>query len=64
MVTTDYGAQWVSNRYRRPVTLLGLSTDSKPTTNIANGSVFIEMDTSKIYFFDADGAQWIEWGAQ
>ena len=30
--------------------LRGLSTDTKPTENIDNGSIFIEIDTSKIYF--------------
>ena len=43
-------------------TFFGLSTDSKPT-NVENGSCFLEMDTSKIYFYDADGAEWQEWGA-
>lgn len=40
----------------------GLSTDTKPTElddkSIANGSVFIEMDTQKIFFFDAENEQW------
>lgn len=40
----------------------GLSTDSKPAS-CGNGSVFIEMDSGKIYFYDAAGEQWIEWGA-
>lgn len=43
-------------------TMYGLSTDTKPTTGVVNGSAFIEMDTSTIYFFDAAGSQWIEWG--
>ena len=38
----------------------GLSTDSKPTTNVVNGSVFIEIDTGKIYLFDADSSTWKE----
>lgn len=38
----------------------GLSTDSKPTENITNGSVFIEIDTGKLYMFDAEGTQWKE----
>lgn len=42
--------------------LRGLSTDTKPTTigdkAIDNGSVFIEIDTQKIYFFDADSEEW------
>lgn len=40
----------------------GLSTDAKPTTT-ENGAVFIEMDTSKVYFFDAGNSEWLEWGA-
>lgn len=38
----------------------GLSTDTKPETAL-NGMVFIEMDTSKVYFFDAEHGQWLEW---
>jgi hypothetical protein len=42
----------------------GLSTDTKPTTtyggsNIANGSVFIEMDTEDIYFYDKASSTWV-----
>lgn len=51
------------NQAVQATTYFGLSTDQKPTTGVGNGSVFIEMNTSKIYFFDADGAAWIEWGA-
>lgn len=44
-------------------TYYGLSTDTKPTV-VGNGSAFIEMDTGKIYFFNAaEGGGWIEWGA-
>lgn len=37
-----------------------LSADTKPTTGIANGSKLMEMDTSKIYMFDAENAEWRE----
>ena len=30
---------------------------------VANGSAFIELDAGKLYFYDADGAEWQEWGA-
>ena len=30
----------------------GLSTDTKPTTDLATGSFFLEVDTSKAFFFD------------
>ncbi len=39
-----------------------LSTDSKPTSCILNGSCLIEMDTSKVYFYDEAGTQWLEFG--
>ena len=38
-----------------------LSTDEKPTEGMANGSRLIEMDTSKLYLFDADNETWREW---
>lgn len=42
--------------------LRGLSTDTKPTkvgdSEIGNGSVFIEIDTKKIFFFDAVSKEW------
>ena len=38
-----------------------LSSDSKPTTGIANGSACIEMDTSKLYFFDEKNKTWREY---
>lgn len=41
----------------------GLSTDTKPTSGVANGSMFVEMDTGKIYFFDGTGEDWVEFGA-
>ena len=37
-----------------------LSTDTKPTTDIANGSILIEMDTGKIFMFDATNSTWRE----
>lgn len=38
-----------------------LSSDSKPTTGIANGSILMEMDTGKLYLFDEANSQWREW---
>lgn len=48
------------------VTVYGLSTDTKPDftdsgTSIPNGSKFIEMDTKKVYMYDAENNQWLEW---
>lgn len=46
------------------VELRGLSTDEKPTTldekKIDNGSIFIEIDTQKIYFYDLENEEWKE----
>lgn len=64
MITTDSQNYVVGGELTAACTLFGLSTDNKPTANIANGSAFIEMDTSKIFFFDAAGTQWLEWGAE
>lgn len=36
------------------------STDTKPT-DIINGSLLIEIDTSKLYFFDEASNVWREW---
>ena len=38
----------------------GLSTDRKPTEKVENGSVFIEIDTGKICFYDAENQEWKE----
>ena len=38
-----------------------LSTDTKPSL-AGNGDVLIEMDTDKVYLYDADGAEWLEVG--
>ena len=39
----------------------GLSTDDKSTiTNVTNGSIFFEIDTCKVYMWDAEHLQWRE----
>lgn len=44
--------------------LRGLSTDTKPTKigdkTIANGSQFIEIDTGKVFLYDAASETWKE----
>lgn len=37
-----------------------LSSDEKPVS-YGNGSRLIEMDTSKVYFFDESGSTWRSW---
>lgn len=43
--------------------LRGLSTDEKPTEvngkKVDNGSVFVEIDTQKIFFYDLENQEWI-----
>lgn len=39
----------------------GLSSDKKPINKyIGNGSLFIEMDTNKVFMFSKDSNQWFE----
>ena len=38
----------------------GLSTDEKPIEKIGNGSVFIEIDTGKVFMFDEQNKVWKE----
>ena len=41
----------------------GLSTDEKPvTTDLATGSVFLEVDTGAAFFYDEEGGDWVEVG--
>ena len=63
MVTRTKSPQTVDSAHTTTGTFFGLSTDSKPSTGVGNGSCFLEMDTGKIYFFDAAGGLWREWGA-
>ena len=37
-----------------------LAADTKPTSDIANGSQLIEMDSGSVYFFDEEGGDWVE----
>lgn len=37
-----------------------LSTDTKPTDGIANGSSCVEMDTGKTYMYDEANGEWLE----
>ena len=39
---------------------IGLSTDTKPIEGVTNASSFYEMDTKKIWFFDAQNKKWLE----
>lgn len=44
------------------VTIYGTSTDDKPTDEtIANGSIFVETDTQKVFMYDEENTTWREW---
>ena len=42
--------------------LNGLSSDEKPTTE-HNGCTFYEMDTGKMYIYDAEHKKWLNYAA-
>lgn len=44
------------------IVAIGLTADTKPTENIANGSMFIEMASggAKVYLFDEENTAWVE----
>ena len=45
----------------KSVTFTGLSTDTKPTgVSVGNGWSFIEMDTGKVFFYNAEDEEWLE----
>ena len=64
MISISQTVQYINNVACVISIYYGLSTDFKPTEGVGNGSAFIEMDTSKVYFFDAGNSEWLEWGAE
>ena len=38
--------------------IAGDSTETKPTANVADGSIFTETDTGDVYIYNAKGAEW------
>ena len=54
----DEGKEYITGELR------GLSTDEKPTKigekYIDNGTMFIEIDTGKLFLFDMDSDTWKE----
>ena len=44
------------------VNYMGLSTEEKPTEGLATGSLFIELNTGKVYYFNADTGAWAIFG--
>lgn len=51
----------VSPMVPRSCEMVGLSTDTKPTgVSVGNGWSFIEMDTGKVFFYNAADEEWLE----
>lgn len=63
-MVTIYSQKDKDNNTKMEVELRGLSTDEKPQTIkgavVDNGSVFIEIDTGKIYMYDLENTTWSE----
>lgn len=59
MITKVFKSNELANKYYTAVELYGLSTDSKPTDE-QNGTLFLEMDTKKVYIFNGASSTWIE----
>lgn len=58
-------AKLIDNDEVRGLEFRGLSTDVKPTVieddkDINNGSMFIEIDTGKVFLYDLENKQWKE----
>lgn len=59
---TKYGAA-VSYDGRHYAEFAGLSTDTKPVGNFMTGSIFVEVNTGKVFFYNAAasaGSEWVE----
>lgn len=49
--------------YVRIVNIACNHDDEKPIAGLANGSMCIEVDTGKLFLFDEDEEEWVEFGA-
>lgn len=52
----------ITNDGKRLIEAYGLSTDTKPTTRLCQGSIFIEIDTSDVYWFNEASSTWVKAG--
>ncbi len=48
----------ITARSEKTFLYAGLSSDTKPTAYVGNGSIFIEMDTSKTYIYNEASKAW------
>ena len=44
----------------RYVEISGDSTDTKPTANIVDGSLFVESNTGDVYLFNEESGDWVK----
>jgi hypothetical protein len=44
----------------RYVELAGISSEEKPTGNFLSGSLFLEVDTGTVFFYNRAAAEWVE----
>lgn len=51
-----------SGERKRYFEFAGLHTDTKPTDEVGTGSVFLEVDTTDVYFYDESSESWIKAG--
>ena len=58
MISTIDSKLTASNRAY--VELAGIHTDTKPTDGIATGSIFTEVDTGTVFFFNEASETWVE----
>ena len=54
--------KWAGYGDKHYIEAAGLSTDTKHTTNLVTGSLFLEVDTGKVYAFDEISGTWNEIG--
>lgn len=54
----DYG--YCGEKMTQRSEYYGKSTDAKPTVCVMNADIFYEMDTKKVFLFDADSSKWLE----
>lgn len=59
MITIIRKESDIKNGNKPVLQITGKSTDEKPT-DVNNGSQFIEIDTGKLYFYDKEAEQWLE----
>lgn len=54
--------KWQGYGDKHYIEAAGLSTDAKPTNDLVTGSLYMEVDTGKVYAFDEVGGTWNEIG--